>query len=340
MKNRKKRTVPLLIPLIIFILFVGINILESAENKSDEIIWLEFKLPPHYDAERKEIQEADKKRLDELRPLDLSNMNYEVLALVDIDRDGKYDEAFVLAEILKESKYAGEAWIAHYKKKGELWELLAPLHSNGDIYYIKSKEGRLSLITNGCGIRGHSLEIESYYAGPFNSPARNGRWIDMHKESEIMKVTSKIVYIVKKELAFEIHQAKQAYKKLTNIDYQYVLNIAGIFQDLNGDGKSDIIATLNNPKYLYVYPDGKQISTPNRFPILFCNAHEECEKYLLLNKGVNKWEKIPLGYTNCIGISNPNEKGIREIYTERSTAVWNGSTYKVISYKPNWMIKE
>lgn len=365
MGKTRKRHVQILFSLtIIFILFAGINLLESADNKSDEIIWLEFKLPPHYDAERKEIQEADAIRLKEeyknyeekkkkyeskyrseyekmysynpeflkrnpykYQEFKAEKINYDIIAAVDINGDGANDNAFVVAEIIKEGKFIEQARIKHYKKEANgFWKLFKTIATADDIG-IKKSSGEY--VISGC----KNSEI-------FIKPNKIGTTIDIIKESKKTKTNNrKITSIVRKELKAEIRQAKLDYKKETNIEYKEELRIAGIFQDVNGDSKLDIIVALNDPQYMYMYPGGKKMPTGSRFQ-LFCLGEKGCEHYLLLNEGDTGWEKRPLGYTTCIGISNPNDKGVREIYAERSIAVWDGSKYKVIPYKPNWAVIE
>lgn len=366
--KKKNRTVPFILFVIVFSIGYGFAEVktsvfkESPENIPD-IIWLEFKLLPNLDADRKAIKESDEKRWEEaykkykedrerneekfrkeyekmysnnpeflkknpykFPDFKIPKIDYDIMGIVDIKGDGQ--NAFVVAEILKERKFSGEARIRRYQKElGGFWKFVETIQTSGDVGINKSSGAS---VTSGC-----------QPSGIFVTPIGNGMAIVIWNESKKRSKADnqKITSIVPRELKEEIKRAKEEYRKDTNVEYKEELRIAGIFIDVNGDGKLDIIANINDPKYMHMYSDGKKMPTGSRFQ-LFCLGNRGCEHFLLLNKRDSSWEKIPLGYTKCIGISNPKYGGIREIYMERAAAIWDGSTYKIVSHKPNWMAKE
>ena len=351
--------------LLLFFVFYAEPISADPINNTDKkVVWLEFKLPPYYDEDRKEIQgidiarfKEDYKRYEEERkkyekkyresyekmfksnpeflrrnPFKYSEyknpkINYDALALLSIEGADSNDYAFVVADIIKEGKYAGQARINRYKREsGGNWRFISSIDTYNDIG-VEMPSG--NYIISGC-----------QKSGTFISPRGNGNVIDIKKEAtKVKKDAMELRAIIDKELGVRIQAEKDKYKKETNILYLEELRIAGIFEDLNGDGKLDIIATLNDPKYMNIYPDRKIMPTGSRFQ-LFCRGEEGCEYYLFLNKGDNSWDKVPLGYANCIGISRANGRGISNILMERASVVWDGATYKVIPGKPNWMKSE
>jgi hypothetical protein len=141
---------------------------------------------------------------------------------------------------------------------------------------------------------------------------------------------NKIVSIVEKELKPEITQENQNYKKNYGVKPVGDPSIAGVFEDVNGDEKDDIIVRMNE---IDTTPEGENPLLP------FCDE-SGCDYYLLLNKGNNEWHKQLLGRVACIGWSKPDRNGARQLYTPQATFAWDGTAYKKVPYKPNWMIKD
>ncbi|MEW6609773.1 MAG: hypothetical protein AB1414_20400 [bacterium] len=346
----------------IYILIFLSSITISEAN--DAILWPEFKLPPHYDTERKAIRESDALRIKEeykkyeeerekneakyrkfYEEMYRSNpeflkrnpyryqefkppkTSYDAIALLDIDGDGQTDNAFVVAEIFREGKFVGHARIARYQKGTDgSWKYVASINTDSDIGIKKAVD---DFVIAGC----QKDRI-------FLSPRGSGLGIYIQDEAKKLKSDDKeIRLIVQEELKVEIQKEKSVYKKETNRDYKEELRIAGINQDVNSDGKPDIIAIMNDPKYMYMYPDGNRMPTGSRFQ-LFCQADKGCQHFLLLNKGERGWEKVPLGYSNCIGLSSPKENGMREIFMRRATLRFEDSAYKIVPYYPNWVMEQ
>ncbi len=338
---------------------------EQAEL-SNEVIWLDFKPAPTYDKERKEIKLSDKiyyaqeynkylsvrkanestnkkeyekqysynhdylKRNPYKYPeFEIPEINYNIIAILDEFGKAKDKYAFIVSKTITESMLAGQADIRVYIKghdRNSRWRYISSVMVDSD-FGIR-KDSKADFIVAGC-----------QDSGVFLSPRGNFRAINLVESAKKAKPDNKkVVSIVSKQLKYVIKKAKDEYKKEAGIEYNSPLRISGIFIDLNGDGKKDIIAEINDPEYQFREPDGKMMSTGSRFQ-LFCSSNDGCEHFLLINNGRNKWQTISFGYATCVGLSKKNKNGIIDkIVTEKATVVWNGSSYDVIKYSPNWML--
>ena len=364
--NNRRYLLPLIALIGVATIFIGSSY-GSDHVDPQSVVWLEFKLPPSFERERDAIKLADRKAIAEAfkiyqehrrknedkyrmeyeleykdnpdflqrnpykyRDFETPEINYDAIAVNEFHgKDHYVSYAFAVSKIIREGKYAGQAVIRAYKKTSTAsndYSFLAEFQVDSDFGQMREDE---SFIIAGC------LECDQYV-----SPHGNGIAVDVRENSTKAKSSnSKIIAIIKRQLKEEIKREKLDYKKRTNINYHEDLRIAGIYMDLNGDKRADIIASLNDPAYMYKYDDRNPMPTGSRFQ-LFCMGEKGCEHYLLLNSGNQHWEKIPLGFNNCIGISEPDKQGKREkIYTDSNIFTWDGTTYKSFPRKPNWLVK-
>ena len=343
--TKEKQLRFILVTLVSFLL--GGACCSYARHNDSPIVWLDFKLPPHYNKERKEIMEVTRKRYpgDLKRWSKIKNFNFDAMAVADLDGDGKPNVALVLIAVEQQDNGFVEGRYAFYKKEKGRWLLWYEATSTGDMYYVRNDEGQLRFVSNGCAwgycvaeddvgcglsLTGSgpypSIGEFDYYTGPYKSPARAGTWLPYFNP----KPDPAIVSIVERELRSEIANENKEYKKHYGVELGDLPSIAGVFEDVNGDGKPDIIARMN---------DINRFPWAENPPPLFCDE-SECDYYLLLNKGDDTWQKEPLGRTTCVALSKPDKKGVRQLYTNQATFVWDGATYKKVPYKPNWMVKK